>query len=500
MPNGGVTITNKETGAVRTITSNAEGLYSAPALPAGQYVVHVEVQEIPVPLSNPSRCRRGGSATVNATMSVGATREVVSVEAASAQINYESNTVQGVIARQNIQELPLNGRSFMSLAQLEPGVTVTTGGVNQTTVPTILGGSSGKVHYMVDGVSIDDGITGGVAMNLSQEVVQEFQISMVNFDVSTGITSTGAINIVSRSGSNDFHGSAYFFYRDHNMAAYPNLKRRALNPSPFFARRNPGFWLGGPIVKNKLFFFYNYEHTNQNIAVTYAPDLASIQALGGVFNSPYLSELQDARVDYHLSDKNNMFFRLAHEGNHYFGLYTGAGNSDPSTWVHNANQDDDAVLGLTTIVTPAVVNDLRLAYFFWHYNNTQSLPSECVAPCIGGGLPPIVSMIGSTNFTVGVHPGMPQIFTQRRGELSDVLTWQKGAHRLKFGGDYTMQTTLNRWQWCTPFCENVYSPTSVAASRGGSGRRCDPYFPDSPRLAYKQCGHIESTDLERPPR
>ena len=252
---------------MRTITSNGEGLYSAPALPAGQYLVHVEAQGFRA-FEQSAEVQAGGSATVNATMSVGTTREVVSVEAASAQINYESNTVQGVIARQNIQELPLNGRSFMSLAQLEPGVTVTTGGVNQTTVPTILGGASGKVHYMVDGVSIDDGITGGVAMNLSQEVVQEFQISMVNFDVSTGITSTGAINIVSRSGSNDFHGSAYFFYRDHNMAAYPNLKRSAINPSPFFARRNPGFWVGGPIVKNKLFSSIT---TNIRIKITPLP-------------------------------------------------------------------------------------------------------------------------------------------------------------------------------------------------------------------------------------
>src|SRR6202041_1255013 len=116
-----------------------------------------------------------------------------------------------------------------------------------------------------------------------------------NFDVSTGITSTGAINIVTRSGSNDFHGSAYFFYRDHNMAAYPALKRNPLDPSPFFARRNPGFWLSGPVMKKKLFFFYNYEHMNQTQAVTYQPDLAAFAAIGGVFPSPFITELQTAR-------------------------------------------------------------------------------------------------------------------------------------------------------------------------------------------------------------
>ena len=154
---------------------------------------------------------------------------------------------------------------------------------------------------------------------------------MVNFDVSTGITSTGAINIVTRSGTNDFHGSAYFFYRDHNMAAYPALKRNPLDPSPFFARRNPGLWLSGPIMKNRVFFFYNYEHTNQTQAVTYQPDLAAFAAIGGVFPSPFITELQTARVDYRHSDKNNFFFRYSHDGNHTFGLYaTTAAN--PSTW------------------------------------------------------------------------------------------------------------------------------------------------------------------------
>ena len=83
-------------------------------------------------------------------------------------------------------------------------------------------------------------------MNFSQEIVQEFQLSMVNFDASTGIAAGGGVNIITRSGSNDWHGSAYFFFRDHNMAAYPGLKRSTFNPNPFFARRNPGAWLSGP--------------------------------------------------------------------------------------------------------------------------------------------------------------------------------------------------------------------------------------------------------------
>ena len=108
-------------------------------------------------------------------------------------------------------------------------------------------------------------------MNYSQDMIQEFQLSSAVFDLSTPINTGGAINIVSKSGSNEFHGSGYFFFRDHNTAAYPNLLRpipgSGQPESPFFARRNPGVWLGGPIKKDKLFFFGNFEYFNQVQAI-----------------------------------------------------------------------------------------------------------------------------------------------------------------------------------------------------------------------------------------
>jgi hypothetical protein len=123
---------------------------------------------------------------------------------------------------------------------------------------SIGGGISGPTLIALDGATTWDAIQGGTQMNFSQEVIQEFQLQSVNYDLSTGITSSGAVNVVTRSGGNDFHGGAYFFFRDHNMAAYPGLARQASNPNPFFARRNPGFLVSGPIIKDKLFFFVNY--------------------------------------------------------------------------------------------------------------------------------------------------------------------------------------------------------------------------------------------------
>ena len=257
VPNASVTITNKDNGFTRTVTTNAEGLYSAPSLPAGQYEVRVEMQGFRT-LVRQAEVQVGGTTTVEMRMQVGQSKEVVTVESASAQIEYDKNSIDGVVNREKIQDLPLNGRSFLQLAALEPGVTVSAGTTNQYNrlfSISILGGNSGRTNITVDGGSIRDAIEDtGASMNFSQEVVQEFQLSSAVFDLSTGIGASGAVNVVTRGGSNDFHGSGYFFFRDHNMAAYPGLARNPLALDPFFARRNPGFYVGGPILKDKLFF------------------------------------------------------------------------------------------------------------------------------------------------------------------------------------------------------------------------------------------------------
>ncbi|MGD1091894.1 MAG: carboxypeptidase-like regulatory domain-containing protein, partial [Bryobacteraceae bacterium] len=256
VPNATITVTNKGTGAARTMQSNEAGVFSAPALEPGEYEVRAESTGFSTTVRS-AQVQAGNTITVNMSMNVGAATEVVTVEAASAQINFESNTIQGVIARNTIQDIPLNGRSYLYLASLEPGVSMVAGSPSQYNgifTVSILGGISGRTLITLDGANIDDSVQGGSSMNFSQEVVQEFQMQALNSDLSTGITGSGAINVVTRSGSNDFHGGAYFFYRDHNMAAYPGLERQPLFPNPFFARRNPGFSLGGPIKKDKLFF------------------------------------------------------------------------------------------------------------------------------------------------------------------------------------------------------------------------------------------------------
>ncbi|HWE50176.1 MAG TPA: carboxypeptidase-like regulatory domain-containing protein [Bryobacteraceae bacterium] len=462
-----VTVSNTANGTNRALTANGQGLYSAPALPPGDYKVHVEREGFKTVERN-AQVVAGITTTVDLAMTVGATREVVTVEAATAQITYDSHEVSGTIARETIQDIPLNGRSSLQLASLEPGVTISAGSSSQFNAQfnvNILGSGGGATagsgvgpRITMDGGVINDEEEGGTSMNFSQEVVQEFQLASVNFDAATGIASTGSINIVTRSGSNDLHGSAYFYFRDHNMAAFPGLKRSSFNPNPFFARRNPGFWLGGPIVKDKLFFFVSYEHLNQTSVITDQNDLASLQPLNGIFPSPLTYNWLTTRFDYHLSDKNSIFLRYSHDGNLNFGPYAGTGN--PSSWVHNGNWSDQTIGGLTTILSTNLVNDLRGQYKYWYNHGSIASPSDCTAPCTGVGLPGITSMIGSGTFTYGAGNDVnaPNYHQTRSYQILDTLSWQKGSHRIRFGMDYERtRTAVTPWDVCDPACIAVYS-------------------------------------------
>jgi hypothetical protein len=469
VPDVTVSITNQATGVARSASSNSVGLYSAPSLAPGAYQVKIERPGFRTLVAS-AQVVAGSTTALDLALQTGTAQEVVNVEAAAAQINYDSHTIQGVIQRQEIQDLPLNGRSALQLAALEPGITVTPGSTAQFnamfnvsvfgSTPGATSGSGVGARLTVDGGTINDEMEGGTSLNLSQEVVQEFQISSVNFDSSTGIAAAGAINIITRSGTNAFHGSGYFFYRDHNMAAYPGLGRSALASSPFFQRKNEGFLLGGPIKKDKTFFFFNYEHLSQTAVLSEQEDLPSVQGLSGIWPEPYHYNLVNFRVDHHITEKHNIFVRYTHDGNQGFGPY--ALTPQPANFNYNQNWSDQALLGLTSAIKPTLVNDLRAVYHFWENNVTDAQPKDCQFPCVGFGLPAIVTYIGSSTYGTGQSVNSPQFRQARSGELTDTLTWLKGKHNIRVGIDYEyMKTKVVPWDFCDPGCLYVFSPETL---------------------------------------
>ncbi len=229
------------TGLTRTIATSGTGDYSVPVLPSGEYEVSVEAAGFERAVRQ-AIVESGETTTTDFKLIVGDVKDSVTIDDATPQMQYDSHTVGGVVTQAQIQDIPLNGRNFLELAKLEPGVQPPSPSNNNRVFVPILGapggntGSGGRgTRVTVDGGSIMAVGSFGSQMGFSQEVVQEFQVSSANFDLSTGITDAGAINEVTRSGGNQFHGAGFYFsFRDHALSAYPVLLRDPANPDPFF--------------------------------------------------------------------------------------------------------------------------------------------------------------------------------------------------------------------------------------------------------------------------
>ena len=458
VPNAKITIVNKDTGSTREMLAGTDGTFSAAVLPAGNYDVRAEAAGFRQ-LVQPAIVETGTTTTANLSMLVGATKDVVTVEALAANINYDSNTIEGVVTRQQIDDLPLNGRSFLNLAQLEPGIQVTPANPAQFNAQfsvSVLGGPASRTAITVDGGNVRNPVEGGSGTNFSQEVVQEFQLSSTNFDLSTGITAFGAVNVVTRSGGNDFHGAGYFYFRDHNTAAYPSLDRNPFVANPFFARRQGGFRLGGPIRKDRLFFFFNFENTNQSGVYVVQPDLPSLSALGTIAPAPFHGQTLSAKFDYQVNAKNTLFVRYSHDGNNNSGPFGIA--VPPSNFVANKNWSDQSLLGLTSVLTPSVVNDLRFSYWYWQNRN---IPAPC-GGCLGSGGPEVF-VVGSNNFVLGNNFNSPQGRDLRRYPLSDNVSWVVGSHRIKFGGEYEFDRGTGYWGFFDPARVYLLTPETLNA-------------------------------------
>jgi hypothetical protein len=458
----GVSVTNLETGLKREVKSGTEGQFSVPVLPAGRYEVRAQLSGFRQTIRE-AIVVVGSTTTVDIRLQVGAVTESVTVDAATAQLAFDSHKIDGVIGRKQIEALPLNGRSFLQLAFLEPGVGVGTQSLAQYNAQfsvSVLGGGSGKTAITVDGGNVRNALEGNTAQNFSQEVVEEFQITSANFDLSTGIAASGAVNIVSRSGGNDFHGGAYFFFRDNNLSAYPALRRNPFAPNPFFARRQSGFLVSGPIQRDKLFFFFNMENNNQDSVVTVQPDSPFFASLANNYSNPYNGKQLSAKFDYRINTKHNMFLRYSHDGNNGFGPRSGA--TLPSNWLVNRNWADQSIMGLTSTLSATLVNDFRFAYHYWNNRNLHPTAKEC-AGCLGLGLPEM-SIVG-TNVRFGNTSNGPQGRDIRRYNIVNNMTWQRGSHRLRFGGSYENMPFRGFWAFGDPAAGQLWGPDIMAANR-----------------------------------
>src|SRR5262245_2034613 len=264
-----VTVSQEKTGFERSTTTSGDGTYRFTQLVPGEYNVSVTASGFKKTNVTAVTIAVGQNTPLDVALTVGGVGETVEVQGGEAQIDRVDQTIDGVVNTVQIANLPLNGRNFLDLARLEPGTETVDGGgfdptkANYTGVS--IGGQAGRsTQIAIDGGSVVDNVVGTTVQNFSQEVIEEFQIGVANQDVSTGASGSGVVNVITKSGSNDFHGNAYVYWRDDSFAAFPALNRLedtdlSDNVVPFTAESVPfdreqfGGSVGGPIVKDKAF-------------------------------------------------------------------------------------------------------------------------------------------------------------------------------------------------------------------------------------------------------
>ena len=359
---------SRATGHMRNTTTGERGGYSIPALLPGDYDVTIEADGFQR-IVRAVTVEAGGTTTADFVVRVGDVAESVRVEAATPQLRFDAASVSGSISRDQIEGLPLNGRSFLELGKLEPGVQQPAAANRNRTILPVLGAPAANVggaRFTVDGGSVTAMALGGSQMGFSQEGLQEFQISTVNFDLAAGMTDAGSINVVTRGGGNQPKGTIFYFFRDHNLAAYPVLVRDPDNPDPFFQRQQFGFAAGGPVRRDRVFYFGSWERNDQDaVAGTtlLVPDFAH---LSRVTSSPLVGDLFTARLDAKVSDRHTLFARYSHDGSRAFGpaaIGGGSPNAYPSNWNRIVTNADQGLVALTSVLRPTLVNDLRLSVF-----------------------------------------------------------------------------------------------------------------------------------------
>jgi Carboxypeptidase regulatory-like domain len=464
LPRATITVTNKDTGASRVVQSGADGSFLVPSLQAGFYDVLIEASGFQ-PTISPVEVAVGQTTNVKMTLQVSTRSEAVTVTGAAALIDLDSNKVQGLVQRQQIENLPLNGRSFLNLAQLQPGVTVNPGNpaqFNSQFNVSILGGTSTSSHtaITIDGGNVRDPITGGTGQNFSQELVQEFQISTANFDLSTGITAFGAINVVTRAGTNDFRGTVYGYYRDHNLSSYPSLARTSLTDDPDFSRGQTGFVLGGPLKKDKAHFFGSYEYTKQDGVYIVQPDYKSVADFSTLAPAPYHGHQTSGRVDYRFNNEHSLFARYSHDANTNSGPFSTP--VPPSNFVANKNYVDQQLVGFTSVLSSTLVNDFRFSHMYWRNRNAPSVcDGDINTICMGAGGPEIF-YLNSVNFQLGNNFNSPQGRDFHRYPISDNMTWLKNSHTVKFGGEWEHVDSVGYWGFFDPARAYLLSPEFLA--------------------------------------
>ena len=446
-----VRATNKGTNASREAKSSSEGVYEITQLPPGTYSVTVEAQGFSKYLNDNVTVNVLERTTINPSLKVGAVTETVNVTAENQPLVETTKTdVSGVVDQRRLENLPVNGRSFASLAILIPGATLEPSfDPTKARVGTFsVGGSTGRnLNITVDGGDNKDNAVGGILQNFSMEGIQEFALSTQRFSAANGRSGGALLSVISKSGTNDLHGSLFLFERSDKLNANaPALLAKANDQifapgdavKPPFSRQQFGGSIGGKIKRDKAFFFGTVEHTrergNSIVSSTDQAQIAALSAFGyqavRFLPQPFNDTQYTVKGDFNLTPKHTLVTRFAGQNNN--GLNDQAGflvvRTDLSGGNKTLNKLYSFLANETWTINTRAVN--QFIYQFSTFDNQILATTD------------LNNLTFPSGIAVGRNGNVPQQTLQKKHQFRDDLTYNRGNHGFKFGADFVYEPTL----------------------------------------------------------
>jgi outer membrane receptor protein involved in Fe transport len=472
LPDARIGVTNINTGATRETATNGVGRYNLTNLGPGQYEVRAERDGFRATQSNVT-LTIGGAAILDLTLQIGNMSEVVEVKQDTLLIEPTKAEVSRVVNEQTIESLPIIGRNFVDFAKLSSGVAPgreNTGGgafkepdtgVGSAAAPRLTFGGQSELStlILVDGVDNIQTFTGLPRVTPSQEAVQEFRVLNSTFLAEYGRALGGFVNIVTKTGGNRYNGSAYFFGVNDELNARPILT----GPNPALRQNQYGATIGGPLKKDKVFFFANYEGQRRaesnkfsSVILNNLDAINTTKAFFGLtreVNNLLRSNDYDGfltKLDYKLNNNNDLSFRYNLLDSTTEGFLGGGGRASPASTTARNNRtfDQSFVVSETALLGRNLVNEFRVQ----GSRRSFDFPSVLKEP----------DLEVSNLLITGKSTSDVDFYREDRVQASDNLSIISGGHTFKFGGDFNHLRNLAKW--------DLFFPARVIfASLGGAG-------------------------------
>ncbi len=439
IPRARVQTTNKATGLTRSTTTNESGNYRFELLPAGVYKITASAAGFATASSGDVEVVVGETSTFDLTLSPGIQTETITVTSEAPLVDTEKTYVGRNIRPDEIRDLPLNGRDFANLAVLAPGAKPVDSydpTKNRIAVFGINGSNGRNVNVTVNGVDNKDNTVGGPVMQFPLGAIQEFNISTQRFSAANGRSEGAAVNVITKSGENQLHGSAYIFERNERLNANDFFSKQNTPPTkPPFSRQQFGGSIGGPVRKDKDFFFFALEREREITNIVVDPnalkELQLVASLGAqpsaTIPTPYRDWRYDLRLDHRFNESHSLFLTFNSQTNRGLNDQSSATN-DLTAGNFTTNALQLANVTLNSVLTPRVVNAFTAGFQYW--NNL--IDSEKKVP----------TFVFPSSVTFGTNTNVPQQSYQKKWQFRDDLSIARGKHSLKTGLDFVWEPKL----------------------------------------------------------